>query len=357
MKTLRIIGFALMAVLMCVACNNGLDEPQLEVEAGKTYEVSLSLGGDYIDVSETPLSRADEPKKYYAINVYCMKTDGTQSSYSFYASGVFDNTNDMKITLLGGYKYKFECASATEGEQKFVVKDNYLYWPPSGSGDGIQKVSVSSINKFHITGQGYYVNNYDLRYGSVIYSVDYYENFYNYPKMDRYYGELIDYVPTQGGIANISMKRCVFGVKIIINGVPDGTLSWSAPSYKEKGYGIYHMYTSKESHTGNEKLEFSSVYTFYKVYDCWKKAVEGEDYTQTFTINFSWNRSNGYTQSFSKEFTVKRNVITNINVTLTGGSEAVGVGINEENSEMTNESINMNIDGGSLDDTEVNPTE
>ena len=106
---------------------------------------------------------------------------------------------------------------------------------------------------------------------------------------------------------------------------------------------------------GNEKLEFSSVYTFYEVYKCWQKAIAGEDYTNTFTINFTWTRANGYTQNFSKEFTVKRNVMTNINVTLTGGSEEVSVGIQEENSEMTSESTDVNYDGGSLNGTEVDP--
>ena len=47
--------------------------------------------------------------------------------------------------------------------------------------------------------------------------------------------------------------------------------------------------------------------------------------------------------------------MTNINVTLTGGSEEVSVGIQEENSEMTSESTDVNYDGGSLNGTEVDP--
>jgi hypothetical protein len=114
---------------------------------------------------------------------------------------------------------------------------------------------------------------------------------------------------------------------------------------------------NKTSHTGSEKLEFSSVYTFYDVYECWRKAVAGEDYTNTFTIYFTWDRANGYSQSFSKDFTVKRNVMTNINVTLSGGSEEVTIGMEEENSAMTDETTDVEYDGGSLNDTEVDPTE
>ena len=192
----------------------------------------------------------------------------------------------------------------------------------------------------------------ELYYGSTIYNGFY--DYYNYPKMDRYYGELMDYTPKDGGTATIPMKRCVFGVKMTVNGVPDGTLSWSNINTRISS-SYYYIYPGKYSHTGTEKLEFSSVYTFYEVYKCWQKAIAGEDYTNTFTINFTWTRANGYTQNFSKEFTVKRNVMTNINVTLTGGSEEVSVGIQEENSEMTSESTDVNYDGGSLNGTEVDP--
>ena len=346
MKTFRLIGMTLMVVLMCVACSNqDADEPSLEADAQKTYEVSLNFSGDYIDVTESPLSRADEPKKYYAIDVLCMKTDGTQSSYTAYARGVFDNLEDMKITLLGGYKYKFVCTSATEGEDKFYVVKNTSYgdrlrWPYESN------TYLSDLNKFTMK----------YNFGTSLYSGYTYYNNGNpsyYPKMDRYYGEPMDYTPKDGGTATIPMKRCVFGVKMTVNAVPDGTLSWD-PYCTEKS-NHYSFNLSQYSHIGTEKLEFSSVYTFYEVYNCWQKAVAGEDYTKTFTINFTWTRANGYTQNFSKEFTVKRNVMTNINVTLTGGSEEVSVGIQEENSEMTSESTDVNYDGGSLNGTEVDP--
>lgn len=336
MKTFRMIGMTLLVMMLCVACsNNSSEEPQLEADNQKTYEVSLNFNGDYVDVTETPLSRADEPKKYYAINVFCMKTDGTQTSYSTYARGVFDNMEDMKITLLGGYKYKFECTSAIEREDKFFINGNKLIWPYDNS------IYESDINKFHMKPN--FESN--LRTG---FTYDNSGRGYAYPKMDRYYGQLMDYLPTKGGTATISMKRCVFGVKMTINGVPDGTLRW---------YEEYGLSQNQTSHIGNEKLEFSSIYTFYYIYDCWKKAVGGENYTETFKMNFTWDRANGYSQSFSKEFTVKRNVMTNINVTLSGGSEEVTIGMEEENSAMTDETTDVEYDGGSLNDTEVDPIE
>ena len=333
---------AIVAICLttCSSNNDVIDEPVPEQQ--ESYEICLGLGGEYVDVSEEPLTRTDEPKKYYAINVYCMKTDGTEYSYSKYACGIFDNKEDMKITLLGGYRYKFECTSATEGEDKFYFEYSYLYWPCRN------QENINSINRF-VTNNSIY---YSLKRGNTVYELDNYNynykyRYYNYPKMDRYYGELTDYLPTAGGRATIPMKRTVFGVKMIINGVPDGKLSWSQENLR----------FNPAEHSGSDILEFSSTYTFYEVYECWQKVVSGEVYTQNFTINFNWVRSNGYTQEFSKEITVKRNVMTTANVTLTGGSEEVGVGIEEENEEMSNETVDASYDGGNMNDIEVNPEE
>lgn len=351
MKTFRMIGMTLLVMMLCVACSNtDADEPQLEADNQKTYEVSLNFDGDYVDITETPLSRADEPKKYYAIDVFCMKTDGSQTSYSTYARGVFDNKEAMKITLLGGYKYKFECTSAIEGEDQFYFyNDVDLIWPYRN------RTYASAMNRFQMESSF----GSELRTGNTCYH--YYSSsysYYSYPKMDRYYGQLMDYLPTEGGTATIPMKRCAFGVKMIINGVPDGTLRWSIKNKKYYHDSYYnHLYPNTTSHTGSEKLENSTIYTFYEVYTCWQKAVAGEDYTYTFTIDFTWDRANGYSQSFSKDFTVKRNVMTNINVTLSGGSEEVTIGMEEENSAMTDETTDVEYDGGSLNDTEVDPTE
>ena len=49
--------------------------------------------------------------------------------------------------------------------------------------------------------------------------------------------------------------------------------------------------------------------------------------------------------------------MTNLNVTLSGGSGEFSVGLEEEGSEMTDENVNVEYDGGSTSDTEVNPAE
>lgn len=328
-------------ITSCSNADEPLPEPTTSNDEGASYEVSINFAGEYTEITEEPLGRADEesPKKFYGINVYCMKTDGSESAYSRYAYGVFDNIADMRITLLGGYKYKFECTSATEGDDLFYKDSSYLYRPFTTSevfSSGDDRFYKSQLNNF-ITSQSYYLNGIQL--GNT------YDNFKStkiYPRMDRYYGELTDFIPSEGGVANIPMKRTVFGLKIIVNGVPDGTLRWT----------INSLYTNKTC-TGSDIVEVSTIYTFYEVKKCW----ETDTYSQDFTISFTWTRSNGYKQYFSEDFTAKRNVMTTINVNLKGGANDISLGIVEEDTPMESEEISIDYDGGDMNDTPVNPEE
>lgn len=352
MKILRLFGIALTAIFMILninSCEKEIIEDPTILEEGKAYEVQLNLGGEYIEVSEAPLSKSEAPKKYYAIEIYCLKADGSENEYSFYAEGVFDNIDAMKLTLLGGYKYKFICTSAIEGEDKFTIIYDRLYWLCDSN------IELERINKFY-TDSEYLVDFLDS--GHTEYSTETYQGYRSYPRMDRYYGVLEDYIPTEGGIATISMKRCVFGVNMIINGVPDGTLSWDVARRKDDenySYDQAFFQFGAFTHTGSEKLELPAIYTFSKVGKCWEDAVDGEVYSEAFSIKFTWERSNGYKQEFSQEFTVKRNVMTNINISLTGGSSDIGLGFNEENVDMINENIDVIYNGGESNDTGVNP--
>lgn len=342
-----------------ISCTN-VEAPLQESnpnEEGMSYEVNFNLTGDYTDVIETPLSRTidDAPKKYYGINVFCMKTDGTENSYSHYAYGVFDNIADMKITLLGGYKYKFECTSAMEREDLFYIYtddiyDDYISYPFNQyNGRDVNIYGTWFYECFNITKSlnNFNISQYDYLKGiqrgktAVKNSYNYY-TIKEYPRMDRFYGELTDFIPEEGGIANILMKRTAFGVKITVNGVPDGNLKWYINSLD--AYGTC---------TGSDIEEFTTIYTFYHVRDCWQT----DTYSQNFSISFTWERENGYEQYFSEDFTAKRNVMTTINVNLSGGANNTNLGIVEENTPMENEDINIDYDGGNMNDTPVNPEE
>ncbi|WP_252195052.1 hypothetical protein [Bacteroides thetaiotaomicron] len=67
-------------------------------------------------------------------------------------------------------------------------------------------------------------------------------------------------------------------------------------------------------------------------------------------------RGNGATQTFEKVVTAKRNVMTTINVNVNGSSTDSSLGVKEEDTPMESENVDMNFNGGDLDDNEVNPS-
>lgn len=295
MKIFRLIGMLLIGSSTLFSCSNNEDElPPKEQEQTnqETYTISFNLGGEFISTSETPLSRTEvAPKKIYGINVY-YKKDGDMN-YQNYAYGLFDNIEDMTISLIEGHKYKFECSMVRE-DADTLYHDNEIYYAPFNQ-LGITNHKYRGIaleNKFNISTTNY-VYFGGLKIGTMSTSgyYDYYDCQSDYPKSDRFYGELTDYVPTKDGVANIDLKRTAFGFKFIVTPPVDGTLF------------INNIYTNNGSINSNIKLsaddnilEYSSMYTFYEVYKCWQV----EKYSKDFTIQLTWERANGATQTFEK---------------------------------------------------------
>ena len=351
MKIFRLIGLFLVGSSSLFSCSNNEDEllsKEQEENEQETYTISFDLGGEFISTSETPLSRTEViSKKIYGINVYYKKDDN--SPYQNYAYGLFDNIEDMTISLIGGYKYKFEC-SMVKNDVDTLYYDNHTYYAPfydyynPNNGYGYRGIKLN--NKFNIsTTSSTYIKG--LKSGTTsISSRNNYEGYNysstSYPNMDRFYGELEGYVPTKGGIANIDLKRTAFGLKFIVTPPIDGTLS----------IGSYSLNPNIKVSADDSTLETSFMCTFQQIYECW----QAENYTQDFTIILTWNRVNGATQTFEKIITAKRNVMTTINVNVNGSSTDSSLGVKEEDTPMGSENVDMNFNGGDLDDNEVNPS-
>ena len=140
MKIFRLIGLFLVGSSTLFSCSNNEDEllsKEQEQNDQETYTVSFDLGGEFISTSETPLSRTEViPKKIYGINVYYKKD--SEQNYQNYAYGLFDNIEDMTISLIGGYKYKFECSMVQNDVDTLYYKQqingNIEYYEPFHKG-------------------------------------------------------------------------------------------------------------------------------------------------------------------------------------------------------------------------------
>ena len=222
-----------------------------------------------------------------------------------------------------------------------LYHNNSKYYAPFhkyySSYNGYEGIELS--NKFNIS-TTYSTHIIGLQEGKTC--IESYHSSEYYPKTDRFYGELTDYVPTKNGVANIDLKRTAFGLKFIITPPVDGTLSISA---------YYGINPNIKVSADDNISESSSMYTFSQVYECW----QAEKYSEDFTIQLIWERANGATQTFSKTITVKRNVMTTINVNVNGSTTDSSLGVKEDDTPMGNENVDMNFNGGNLDDNEVTP--
>ena len=339
------------------SCSNNEDElPPKEQEQTnqETYTISFNLGGEYISTSETPLSRTEvTPKKIYGINVY-YKKDATDTWYNKYAYGLFDNIQDMTISLISGYKYKFECTMIQNDNDIIYYDKNGYYGRPfvyGSSYNGNYNGSIVQLtNKFNVSTTDYQYLDY-IKYGTTDVCTESSFVRSDYPKTDRFYGELTDYIPTKDGVANIDLKRTAFGFKFIVTPPVDGKLHISSITTTTNDNSYYSIDSNIEVSAGENVLEESFMCTFYQVYECW----QAENYTKDFKITLTWERANGATQTFEKIITTKRNVLTTVNVNVNGSSTDSSLGVKEDDTPMGNENVDMNFNGGDLDDNDVNP--
>lgn len=378
-KHLLLLTALLVGLTACEAVYVGNKYEHLQ-EAEESVIVSLAMAGD-ITVVETPLSKAagaeTESKDIYGISVYYDKEkDGNINDV--YGYGLFDNVADMKISLLTGYKYKFVCSMIKDGKAKLGVynkfydgssysgtsketgygypfcKQNRSYKADSYDYD-ITKYwyydALTPIKNEFILGDGYHLtglgngathNIEDYMFSNVSYS-----GYTSYPKTERYYGEVTNYTPVQGSTVSINMKKCVFGIQININGLTDGTLS-----VRLKEYNNY--YNNIVSFSDLDSDGTTAIVTFNDVYDCWLQ----DAYSLKSNLYITWTRGNNVTQTLETQtVTLKRNVLTTININLVGSSSDSGFSLDLEDDAMTNEDTDFNFNAGDITDTPVEPTE
>ena len=385
----KILLFALPLVAVCiVSCNRdeidatagAEDTPQ---SVGEAVNVSFAFKGD-ITIEESPLLKAageeTESTDLYGINVYYDKErDG--NIIDVYGYGLFDNIADMNISLLTGYKYKFVCSLVKDGKNEVAYnnyrfyyfssdyssskgycmpffKNSYCYMDDSFNYEYDMMDPTPLSNEFiigysHLTGLGKGgTNNFKTEDDTKIYCKEFYwgygddignGGYKKYPETDRYYGETTDYVPTEGGVVTIAMTRWVFGMKLNVTGVTDGSLKIFFDGISSSNSSNdYYAYIYFDDITSDMTYE-ETIYTFEDIYQCWNDAMRSNTYLKKMYMHIVWNRGNNITQALTKQVSFKRNVLTTVNVNLNGASNENSFNLDIEADAMTNENADFEI--------------
>lgn len=346
MKNFKILWkhtLTLMALCAMVACSSSDDDfgnatnNEDNPTESKGHEVRIGFSGEITSITDSPLSRASGAKDWYAIQVYSCPTDSSTLTYSYYASGRFDNKDDMVVYLMDGYKYMFDVTMIVDGSEKV------------GNWTINNKFTFSSTQC--IT---------DLYYGGLnLWSDDNYNmsQWFNRPNVDRFLGSTSDYVPTDDGTVNVEMKRVSFGVKFVPQKFTEGSLNINID-------GTPTM-TMKAGDT-----EIQDIISFNNLgcqgYPCFRTEEdaknnpnmypEGYCYSENIPVSIVWIKTDGTKVPIaSQEITFKRNRLTTIEFTVgeTGTSNSINLTSDEEL--QTGDTITVGGSGTGTD-TNVNPT-
>lgn len=333
----------LLLMLMTVACSDDSASEQITPpDEGEYYEVSLSLGGEF-SVEDEPLTRGTATNDIYGINVYVDK-DGDGNITDHYAYGLFDNKEDMTIKLLSGYKYKFECSLVKNAKNTLYYGQafNNAY---SGFAAPFLNNSTTStmISNEFILGT-VYLNGLTGSNAHIAGTTPSTSNAATQsPNINRFYGVLEEYIPTKGGVANIYLKRMVFGAKLIIKGVKEGSVNVSGL------WGDLNK-TVAEDYEGN-----AIIYTVPSITSCYA-SPDDYSFTRTLSLKYDSERGEDWDLTNSLDVTFKRNILTIITINVSPDLASGSISLTEE--EMGEDNvIDLDINTNGEIDTPVNPTE
>lgn len=335
--------FNLMAIITAIvvsccfaSCNKEYTEYG-EVDS-EYYTVNLGMGGDILEVIETPLTRAGETADLYGIQVYSAPNkelpEGERVTWTRYAYGVFGSDENISINLLKGKKYKFEATMIVDGQNKVKKYSAGFSYPFYVSGTNGNFGAIGELfNYQHADYLGELGSGYTyLKDGKS----------YSHPNVERFYGELEDFVPGKNNDkALIKMKRTSFGAKFIAKGklATEGQLEIQMTSAPKMMIDLS---------TNDKKVD--DIFTFSNV----KKAYQDNDHTETIAVTINWHRADGTVFPLgTHDITFKRNKMSTVQVKIETENAEGELGLEIDDNDMSDDDDVTNIEDGEIVDTNV----
>lgn len=289
MKKFLFFALALFAFASC-SKEDAIENESIE---GKEYVVNLGFSGE-IEISQSPLSKAGT-NDLYGVQVYSKKS--SDSEYAPYAYGLFDNTADMVVKLIGGYQYKFVATMVEDGKIKVFHSDDGKYYSPFAA---ISSAYSVVSNKFE------YSSDIEMRslsngWTDIYTGTSFKDVSFSRPNTSRYYGELSDFVPADNKSATINMKRVCFGAKFTVKDFTDGKITINIPEAP--------IMTIAYPNT-----EVEDIFTFRGNY---RGDWVNDGYQENLEVNITWTKADGTVVPISNqiiEFT--RNELTTVTINL-----------------------------------------
>lgn len=336
MKSLRLLGMAMMAVMMCMnfaSCSNEDVLASEDPKEPKYVTVGLGCTGEFLEFSESQMGRA-ATDELYGIEVYALTENGTDSdgnpiySETNYAFGMFTSLDNVKIKLLEDQKYRFLVSIVID-----PFKNGHYYW----------------FNKDY---SSYFNENGEFVYSSSDEIYLYGITSYNH---DRYYGELDVYTPKQNESVEIHTKRVAYGVKYEATGLGDGDTFLVEVKNVGSSSKLYDIEFGAEN--------YESIYTFWSIISAWRGSpiydsttgkYEYENYYTDKQLTISWKKADGTVVPMGTyTVTFKRNVKTTIRIKAENLDLDNGILVYKEEVSMADDDVIYDISGGTVVEKDV----
>lgn len=326
MKKLITILTFFFALFCFSACQKS--DTKTSEEKSEYITVHLGLSGDL-------QTKGTATNNLYGINVYYdPERDGNSNTH--YAYGLFDNKEDMSITLLSGYTYKFECTLVKDGKTMLYCGQ---YGGNSFSGY-VKPFQTNSSASTQLSNSFVYGTTYLSGITSGEATVKSISTGYvnqTMPSLQRYYGEIEGYTPVVGGTVVIPLKKTVFAARFIIDKVPEGQLTTECVIDSSSEILFSGLATNKLYDSG------AILYSYPDVRACWLNEP-----TIPTTVNWEYTSSifSQWNQSGVKDVTFKRNKLTTITISCVPDNASGGISLQEEAfGEDNNIYLYLNSDG------------
>lgn len=310
--------WALFAILCisAISCQKNGDMGN-KTDEESYIPVSLGFVGEITDITTTPMSKSDDIKDWYQIQVYSSPIG--EDNYSYYGYGFFDNTENMIINLKEGYQYKFVADMIVDGESKL-----YAFCLVNSGWAGITNNFYLSFDEhIRFLGQGYIYMIYDI---------------YNRPNVDRFFGITEGYIPSEKDKVSIKMKRVSFGAKFLAQDFATGQIE----------IAIDQAPTTIIDATNGSETDKIPV-SFYNT----MAAYNNDKYSENIAVNVIWIKENGERLPVvSQEIEFVRNHLTTIKFELKETSKRNSFSITTDEEWINGDVIEVENDGI---DTEIKP--
>lgn len=303
-KIFNLIVWISSISILLLACSKDETENNKQPNDDDNNMVTVSLGmtGDILEVEESPLSKAVETADIYGVQIYSSPKD--EDNYQPYGGGRFIDKSKIQVKLFKDRKYKFEVTVFPNGE--YEVDENGEKWAHTGIkipmgadgmdiADSIRYVDyeIGQLNGSMVDISGYTMNRMPI---------------------DRYYGKLVDYTPTENSNVNIDLKRVVAGLTFKIKGLTNqSTLKIEieeSPTIDIKGDGV----TDELTYNSLMCLRGESIgqyeYNRYFYTDIWF-----ENPVDEVPFKFTWTNGER-TESFTQTVTLKRKMNYTFRITI-----------------------------------------